>query len=203
VNDALAVLGAGRVERPARGRGPGVLVLAGAGTSRGALVEGCRRLADHGFVAWAPAAEGAGDAPADGEAVERLFRLDAVEGSRVGVVGLGGGGALALAAASQRVAVALCLEPGDGVEGFEPGGSPDAQRLEARVLLVCAEKDPAAEEGLPGLREALHAAGARVELRVVPGVEAGFLDPLRADRYDARAARLAWDAALAVLRAEL
>jgi hypothetical protein len=29
------------------------------------------------------------------------------------------------------------------------------------------------------------------------------MDPVRADRYDARAARTAWDAALAALRAEL
>jgi hypothetical protein len=40
-------------------------------------------------------------------------------------------------------------------------------------------------------------------VRCQPGVGPGFLDAARADRYDAVAARAAWDAAFARLRAEL
>jgi len=196
-NDAQALLGAGQVELPDRGRGPGVLLLAGAETSADARTEACRRLADNGFVAWS--AELEDEPPALGEAVERLFRLDAVDGARIGVLALGSGAGRALRAAeSARVGVALCLEPVAEPEALEP------QKLGARVLLVCAERDPlTGSPELRALREALEGAGARVELRVLPGVEPGFLDPVQADRFDARAARLAWDAALAALRAEL
>lgn len=204
MDDARAVLGSGGVALPASGRGPGALLLgglAGQGASADWLDEAARRLAHHGFVAWAPDLADATAEDAEqgvAEAVQRLFRADAVEGARIAAIGLGAGAPLALAAArSPRVAVALCLDPEGALEVSDAG-------VEARICLIAAEKDPAVAEGaLEALRSALAADGARVELRVLPGVERGCLDPRRADLYDAAAARAAWDAALAVLRAEL
>ena len=201
MDDARAVL-AGSVEIPARGRGPGVLVWLGPEVSGEAGADARRRLAQHGFVAWTPEGSGeASDPPSDramaGKTAERLLRLDAVDGARVGVLGIGSGARRALAAAeSPRVAAALCLEPTVGPEDAAP------ECVEARVLLVRAEKDGSAD-ALADLRDALQAAGGRAELRELAGVEPGCLDPIQADRYDAAAARVAWDACLAVLRAEL
>jgi dienelactone hydrolase len=139
---------------PEAGHGRGVLILAG-GRSDALVRDAGVRLARHGFVAFGPelpdAAEG-GPSEAERRAVdagiESLFNENASDGPRVGVIGFGRGGLLALDAAARgaRVAVAVAID---------------------------AELDPC------------------------------VLDPGQPDRYDAVAARTAWDAALARLRAEL
>lgn len=195
---------------PGTGHGPGVLVLA-LHAGRGDLArEACARLARHGFVAWAPELPGDGSAaPSEAErsavdsAIERLFCEHATDGARVGALGFGRGGWLALdaAARSARVAAAICL---DGEFDLAAIDRLALARVEAPVLVVLGEKDPAVARGdADALERRLRAEGIACELRIQPGAETGFLDPARADRFDAAAARAAWDAALARLRAEL
>jgi len=199
--------------RPASGRGPGVLVLAG-GSSEALVREACARLARNGFVAFAPALPGP-EAPETGDegpgareregvdaALHALWCEHATEGSRVGVLGIGRGGLLALDAAARapRVAVAASLD-GDRAAATAPL---ELARIEAVVLALFAEKDAAQEPGdVQALARRLRDEGVAGEVRALPGVGEGYLDPDRPDRYDAVAARASWDAALARLRAEL
>jgi dienelactone hydrolase len=120
----------------------------------------------------------------------------------VGLVGFERGALHALDAAARgaRVAAVIALDP-----RFETS-SLDASlaRVDAFVLAVCAEKEiAAAGASAADLDRRLRGEGVLCEVRCQPGVDPGFLDAARADRYDAVAARAAWDAALARLRAEL
>jgi dienelactone hydrolase len=192
---------------PDTGHGRGVLVLCEA---RGDALaqEACARLARHGFVAFAPRLpENAAAALSDAErgavdaAIHALFCEHATDGARVGALGFGRGGWLALDAAARGGRIGAVVSFG--------GAPPHAEELsvatlEAPVLAVFAEKDPAVEAGLAvALEERLRAEAVACVLRIEPGVVAEYLDPARADHYDAAAARASWDAALARLRAEL
>jgi dienelactone hydrolase len=186
-----------------------VLVLA-AGTRHDDLArEACARLARHDFVAWAPALPvETGAAPTDGEraavdaAALQLFCEHGTDGARVGLVGFGRGALLALDAAARGARVAAVIGLDASIELATQAES--LARLDAFVLAVFAEKDPAVAGGhVASLERRLRAESVPCELRVQPGVEQGFLDPARADRYDAVAARATWDKALARLRAEL
>jgi dienelactone hydrolase len=186
-----------------------VLVLA-AGVRRDDLArEACARLARHGFVAWAPdlpAAEAV--APGDDEraavdaAVEQLFCEQATDGARIGVVGFGRGALLALDAAGRGARIAAVIGLDASIDSAALGES--FARVDAFVLAVFAEKDPAVARGdVAALEQRLRREGVACELRIQPGVQEGFHDPVQADRYDAAAARDSWDTALAHLRAEL
>jgi len=192
---------------PGSGHGPGVLVLA-AGARHGDLArEACARLARHGFVAWAPELPTAtGGPPIDSEraavdaAARQLFCEHATDGPRLGLVGFGRGGLLGLDAAARGARVAAVI----GLDACFSAMSESPSRLDAFVLAVFAEKDPAVSSGqVAALERSLRDESVGCELRVQPGVDEGFLDPARADRYDAAAARATWDKALARLRAEL
>jgi dienelactone hydrolase len=176
---------------------------------QGELVrEACARLARHGFVAFAPVLpEEEGDAISEAEragvaaAIHTLFCESATEGARVGVLGVGRGGRLALDAAArgERVGCVVML----GSAPPEPDTTSCAG-IECGVLAVFGEKDPAVEEGRATALEArLRAAGVVCDVQVAPGVGAESLDPARPDHYDAVAARAIWDAVLARFRAEL
>ena len=194
---------------PQSGHGPGVLVLV-AGARADALARDAGvRLAHHGFVAWAPelpaptdGAPSAEERDAVDAGIERLFCEHGVDGARVGVIGFGRGGLLALDAAARgaRVASVVVLDA-----GFAPGALDGSlARIDAFVLAVFAEKGPGvAHVDAAELERRLRDEQIACDLRTQPGVGDGFLDPAQADRYDANAARACWDAALARLRAEL
>jgi carboxymethylenebutenolidase len=178
----------------ARGHGRGVLLLGDSPGLGDFARDACDRLARAGFVALAPELEGGEDAIRAAEAgVRRLLDDGATDGARVGALGFGAGGALALAlaAASPRVgAVVDCY----GVPGEMPPGT--GVGADTPVLLVFGERDPRVQEGL--VRELERALGsARVEL--APEAGDGFMDPVRADRFVAGAAAAGWDAILAFL----
>lgn len=193
---------------PGSGHGPGVLVLA-ADPRHGDLArEACARLARHGFVAWAPELPTAtGGAPTDSEraavdaAAVQLFCEHATDGARLGLVGFGRGGLLALDAAARGARVAAVIGLDVSADLAALCGS--LACLDGFVLMVFAEKDPAVADGYAAFERRLREESVACDLRVQPGVDEGFLDPARADRYDAAAARATWDAALARLRAEL
>jgi carboxymethylenebutenolidase len=200
---------------PASGRGRGVLVVHEAEGLGEFARDVCDRLAREGFVALAPdwlggaapaeAARRGAEAPDPERAgaaldagVQALFSREACEGARIGALGFGLGGslALALAARNRRVgAVVSCW-------GAHPRLEPGAAELTAACLLIVGERDAGAPAAA-AFEGRLRAAGRRSALRTLPGVAAGFLDMGRHAAFDAAAAVAAWDALLAFLRAEL
>jgi carboxymethylenebutenolidase len=204
---------------PASGRGPGVVVVHEAfgldDFPRGV----CERLARAGFVGLAPdlfdgriaadAAEAAAlFAALDPRRVEQdldaavhaLLCHDAVEGSRVGVLGFCIGGHLALAAGCRNARVGAVVD----FYGLFDAPRLDLAALRAPVLAVFAERDefiPA--EAVARLEQELRAAGKRAAVLVQPGARHGFMNETRPDRFDAGAAAESWDRLLAFLRAEL
>jgi carboxymethylenebutenolidase len=86
------------------------------------------------------------------------------------------------------------------------GPAPDpslALRVDAAMLLHFAERDERVNAtGLPWA-EALKAAGKPVQSFVYPGVEHAFHNDTSAERYNAAAARLAWQRTLDLLAASV
>lgn len=183
---------------PARGRGRGVLVLHDAEGLDGSARDACDRLARAGFVALVPDWSEAGAAALD-SGVRALLSHDATDGARLAALGFGAGGALALEAAFAQPRLGGIVDFG-GLPSAEPPRP--APSHEASVLLVFGAEDERVTSGAVGELEArLTRGGLRARLQLVPGVGADYLEPSRADRYEARAAAESWDAALAFLGA--
>lgn len=209
----------GYLARPAEGGGAGLLVLHEASGLDASLCDVCDRLARAGFVALAPdlyrgkraesraqaarlaAALKARSVARQLEAsVARLLAEDGVTGASVGAVGFCTGGHLALLAAATSPRVGAVVD----FYGFHPALPIELAKLRAAVLGIFAEDDelvPA--EHVEALRAGLETAGVRAHLRLEPGVGHGFMNPARAELFDARAAAAGWDRMLAFLRAEL
>jgi carboxymethylenebutenolidase len=204
---------------PARGSGPGVLVL----QEWWGLVDHIRdvsdRLARAGFVALAPdlyRGETTGDPDAAGRlmmdleipraardldaAVTALLSQEATTGGTVGVVGFCMGGQLALFAGTRNRRIGAVVD----CYGIHPNVKLELDGLAAPVLGIFAERDsfvpPAAAKQL---EEQLRAAGKRADFTVYPGVDHAFLNDTRPDVYDAEAAERAWDRIISFLRGEL
>jgi len=210
-NGALAI--------PVAGRGPGVVVIP-EGWGRVAHVRDvCDRLAREGFVALAPdlyRGESPSDAVQAGRlmmdldipraeedlsgAVATLLNHEAVEGAKLGCIGFGMGGQLALQAASRSRRIAAAVD----CYGIHPGVVLDCSEIEAAVLGIFAENDefvPAS--AVDRLAAELQAAGVQTHFRTYSGVEHGFLNDSRPDVYAAAEAREAWNDILSFLRAEI
>jgi carboxymethylenebutenolidase len=203
---------------PASGRGRGVLVLHdGAGLSE-EVRDACDRLARGGFAAVAPdlmpqdtgpdptealpALDPAAERVLDAidAAVYELLCNDATEGAQVGALGFGAGGVVALRAAMHNRRIGAVVD----FYGADDLGAADTSALEVDVLAVVGDKDEiVSEDRMRSLAARLEAAGARVHVRVQPGVGHDFMNEARAEHFDAVAAAQGWDAALAYLRAEL
>ncbi|HEY8153901.1 MAG TPA: dienelactone hydrolase family protein [Myxococcota bacterium] len=204
---------------PAAGFGPGVLVVHEADGLGEFARDACDRLAREGFVALAPDWIGTGPAAPAGEARRladaqgparaadaldaaetALLGREACQGARIGALGFGWGGPLALELAirSHRLAAVIACW------GAHPQLDPDVAKLEAACLALFAERDPLAPPAAARvLEERLRAAGRRGAVKLLPGVAAGFLDAGRHAVFDAVAAAEAWDRLLGFLRAEL
>lgn len=119
-------------------------------------------------------------------------------GERTGAVGFCWGGAFV-----NRLAVA---DPAltAGVSYYGPAPDPaEAPRVRAALLLQLAEKDARVNATALPWGEALRKAGKRATTHVYPGVDHAFNNDTSAMRYDAAAAKLAWDRTIAFLRHEL
>ena len=138
-------------------------------------------------------------AAADGVATLRL--LSGLPGSngRVGAVGFCWGGGMV-----NRIAVAAGSALQAGVPFYGPAPDPSlAPRVEAAMLLHYAGNDERVNAtGLPWAA-ALEAAGKDVQSHVYPGVEHAFHNDTSAERYNAAAAKLAWQRTLDFLTARV
>jgi carboxymethylenebutenolidase len=210
---------AGYRARPSRkGKAPAVVVIH---ENRGlnAYVEDvARRLAAAGFAAFAPdLLSRSGGTPQDeDQARERIGALDPAAATadlqaivawlkneahttgKVGAVGFCWGGGMV-----NRLAV---KEPGldAGVVFYGMSPSPEeVGAIRARLLLHYAGLDDRINQTVPAYEAALKAAGKDYRLYTYPGVQHAFHNDTNAARYDAAAAKLAWDRTIAFLSESL
>jgi len=177
-----------------------------------------RRLAKAGFAAIAPdALSQAGGTPADEDAARTLIGeldreaalgiyLAAVRHAsahphgqgKVGCVGFcwGGGMSGRLAANSKELAAAVVFY------GMPPDAD-EAARIRVPLLLHYAGRDERINAAVPAFEATLRATGARHELHTYPDVDHAFHNDTNAARYNADAAKLAWDRTVAFLTREL
>jgi carboxymethylenebutenolidase len=176
-----------------------------------------RRVALDNFIAFAPdALFPLGGYPGDEDKARELFtKLDQAktkndflaafaalkklpEGNgKVGVVGFCYGGGIANFLATR-------LPDLDAAVPFY-GGQPtavEASNIKAPLLLHYAEKDERITSGWPAYETALKAAGVKYQAYVYPGVQHGFNNDTT-PRYDATAAKLAWQRSIAFFNEHL
>lgn len=204
---------------PPGGHGRGVLVVHEAWGLVDHTRDVCDRLAREGFVALAPDLF-RGRIGSDAEEAERLMselaisRVGAdvdgavaallndhrVDGGRVGALGFGMGGSLALFAGTRNPRVGAVAD----FYGIFPDVPLELARLQAPVLGIFGSDDELVSgEDVRKLEIQLAAAGKRSSFEVVQGVGHAFMNDARPDCFDARAAAGCWGTLLAFLRAEL
>lgn len=206
----------GYLARPkASGRAPGIVVIHENRGLNPHIEDIARRLAVDGFVAFAPdALFPLGGYPGDEEKARELFpkleqpktREDFVAASaflksrpectgKIGAVGFCYGGGMV-----NYLATRLGTDLSAGVAFY--GSSPDVAdvpKIKAPLMIQSAETDARINASWPAFEEALKAAGAKYERHLYPGTQHGFNNDTT-PRYDAAAAKLAWDRTVAFFR---
>ena len=201
---------------PSTGKGPGVLVLHAWWGLNDTIKAFCNRLAEAGFVAFAPdlyhgkIATTIADAEQLSGALSRTFaqaKAEIVAATRflktragqtdpgVTVIGfsLGAYYALDLANAEPELIDAVVL--------FYGTGDDDCSRSRATYLGHFAENDPyEPQSSVDALEETLKQAGRPVHFYRYPGTGHWFFEPDVAQAYNAAAAAQAWDRTLAFLQ---
>jgi carboxymethylenebutenolidase len=204
---------------PSTGNGRGVLVLHAWWGLNGAVKAFCARLADSGFVAFAPDLyHGKVTADiAEAEVLARAVDADHLQAkaeiasaatflsgradqsaSGIAVIGfsLGAYYALDLSAALPQHIRSVVI--------FYGTGGADFANSRASYLGHFAEDDPYEPgSGVDSLEEALRHAGRPATFHRYSGAGHWFFEPDRTDAYNAAAAALAWDRTLAFLRNSL
>jgi carboxymethylenebutenolidase len=209
----------GYLVRPAHAKGklPTILV---AHENRGLnphIEDIARRLALDNFIAFAPdALFPLGGYPGDEDKARELFgkldqtrtHADFIKAARVlktvpggngkvGVLGFCYGGGIANYLATQLPDLAAAVP----FYGNQPAAA-DVARIKAPLLIHDAEKDERIRAGWPAYEAALKAAGADYQCHVYPGAEHGFNNDTT-PRYDAAAAKLAWQRTVSFFRTRL
>jgi carboxymethylenebutenolidase len=201
----------------AKGRLPTVLVVHENRGLNPHIEDITRRLALEGFLAFAPdALAPLGGYPGDEDKARELFgKLDAnktradfvaasrglqssAEGNgRVGVVGFCFGGGIANYLATQLPDLAAAVP-------FYGGHPPEAEvaKIKAPLLIHFAGQDERINAGWPKYEAALKTAGVHYDAHIYPGVQHGFNNDTT-PRFDAEAARLAWQRTLSFLKTHL
>ena len=171
-----------------------------------------RRAAVAGYLALAP--DGltfAGGAPQDQEAARDLFgrsdseriTADVIAGipwlagrpdctGKVGSVGFcyGGGVSLLCSAREAATAAAVCFYG-------SPLTAEDVARVKVPLMMHYAGTDERINQSIPEFRQALDAHGVAYSLHMYPGTGHGFHNDSSQARYNAEAAKLAWQRTLA------
>ncbi|KUL93546.1 carboxymethylenebutenolidase [Bosea sp. WAO] len=137
------------------------------------------------------------DVIAQGRAALALLAARPDATGKVGAVGFcwGGGAVNDLAVAAPELTAGVVFY----------GRSPDLAKvpqIKARLLIQHAARDTRLVEGLPAYETALKAANIRYQAIVYPDVDHAFHNDTSAERYNAAAARLAWERSVAFLAAE-
>ncbi len=209
----------GYLARPAGATGklPAVLVIHENRGLNPHIEDIARRVALAGYLAYAPdALTPLGGYPGDEDKARELFgkldpakaRADIVAGARglltlpeangkLGAVGFCWGGALANHVATQLPELAVAVP----FYGGAPAAA-DVPRIKARLLLHYAGNDERVNASWPAYETALKAAGVRYEQFVYAGTQHGFNNDTT-PRFDAAAAKLAWERTLAAFRQAL
>jgi len=177
-----------------------------------------RRLATDGFLAFAPdALFPLGGYPGEEDKARALFpqldqtktRADFIAAAgflkgrpestgRLGAVGFCYGGGMVNYLATQLGGNLLA---GVAFYGSSPN-SADVPNIKAAMMIQSAEVDERINASWPAYEEALKAAGVKYERYLYPGTQHGFNNNTT-PRYDAAAAKLAWDRTIAFFRARL
>jgi carboxymethylenebutenolidase len=212
--------GRGYLVRPAGAarRWPGVLVIHENRGLNPHIEDITRRLALDNFVAFSPdALFPLGGYPGEEDKARALFpqldqtktRQDFIAAAgflkarpectgRLGAVGFCYGGGMV-----NFLATRLGADLSAGVAFY--GSSPnleDVPNIKAPLMIQSAEVDERINASWPGYEQALKAAGVKYERHLYPGTQHGFNNNTT-PRYDAAAAKLAWDRTIAFFNAHL
>src|SRR5262245_52775800 len=207
----------GYLVRPAKPKGklPGVLVIHENRGLNPHIEDIARRVALEGFLAFAPdALFPLGGYPGDEDKARELFaKLDQARtredfiaaakllkgrpetNGKLGAVGFCYGGGMV-----NYLATRLGSELKAGVAFY--GSAPnleDVPKIKAVLLIQSAEVDERINAGWPDYEKALKAAKVKFERFLYPGTQHGFNNDTT-PRYDAKAAKLAWDRTIAFYR---
>jgi carboxymethylenebutenolidase len=204
---------AGLLVAPRGGTGPGVLVLHAWWGLNATIKAFCARLADAGFLAFAPdvyhgqVAETIADAEALVNALDndqaqteiaaaaRFLAERAAPNGGLAVIGfsLGANFALDLATTNPAPIAAVVI--------FYGTGDGDFSQSRAAYLGHFAADDPyEPQAGVAALEQQLSRAGRPVTFYQYPDTGHWFFEPDRVDAFDPAAANLAWERTLAFLR---
>ena len=190
------------------GKLPAVIVVHENRGLNGHIEDVARRAALAGFVAFAPDfLSRSGGTPADqDQARDMIGKLDQdgvvadaraviaflekheATNGKVGIVGFCWGGGVV----GRVAAAAPELDAGVVFYGRVPPAEA-VTNIKAPLLLNYAGKDDNVNAGIPGFREALDKAGVRYELHTYEGAQHAFHNDTSEARYDAAAAKLAWE----------
>ncbi len=199
----------------ASGRAPGVLVIHENRGLNPHIEDIARRVALDGFVAFAPdALFPLGGYPGEEDKARELFgqldqsktREDFVAASqvlaarpectgKVGAVGFCYGGGMVNYLATR---LGAALSAGVAFYGSAPNLE-DVAKIRSPLLIQSAETDPRINASWPAFEAALKAANIVYERHLYPGTQHGFNNNTT-PRYDAAAAKLAWDRTIAFFR---
>jgi len=203
----------GYLALPANGEGSPVLALHAWWGLNDTMRAFCDRLAEYGFVAFAPDLfhGKVADTVVGAEALMKEFDGEqtqtAVAGAAAYVSDRAGGSGIAVIGFSYGAYYALELSTADPerirkVVIFYGTGPEEFDGSQAEYLGHFAENDEFEPlENVDALEAAIRRAGRPVEIHRYPGVGHWFFEPDRVDAYDPTAASLAWDRTLAFLKA--
>jgi carboxymethylenebutenolidase len=209
----------GYLVRPAKAKGklPGVLVIHENRGLNPHIEDVTRRIALEDFLAFAPdALTPQGGYPGDEDKAREAFgKLDAAKTredmvaaaaflkahkenkGKIGAVGFCWGGGIVNMLATRMP------DLGAGVAFY--GSAPPAEdvaKIKAPLIIQSAEKDDRINAAWPAYETALKAAGVKYERHLYPGTQHGFNNDTT-PRYDAAAAKLAWDRTIAFFKKNL
>ncbi|MCC7361885.1 MAG: dienelactone hydrolase family protein [Anaerolineales bacterium] len=215
--DTEAGLAKGYLARPARGSGPGVLVLHAWWGLTAAFTSVADRLAAEGFMAFAPDLYQGRTAQTIPEA-EALMnnrdtdRMAAAARAAVGYLqaqpGLAGPrlGAVGFSMGSAWMGLLTQWYPAALKAAVMFYGAMDADYTQARAAYQghFAENDPYEDEKwVRAMEDGMRAAGREATLYFYPGAGHWFFEANRPDAYNPAVAKLAWERTLAFLREHL
>ncbi|AIZ63363.1 carboxymethylenebutenolidase [Hymenobacter sp. DG25B] len=129
----------------------------------------------------------------------RYLRSRPESNGRTGCVGFCWGGAMAnqLALHDPQLNAAVAYY------GTQPDASADLAQIKAALMLHYAGLDERVNAGMPAYEAALKAAGVSFEQYVYPGVNHAFNNDSSPARYNAEAAKLAWERTLRLFKEKL